>query len=58
MTTIHDDRRLVARAKLATIRHRSEVYGRSREGSALTVWLPQEGAPEILVLAAIHGDEP
>lgn len=58
MTTTHDDSRLVERAKRANVGHRSEEYGRSREGSALMVFLPREGLPEILVLAAIHGDEP
>ena len=48
----------VERLKTGRLRHSSSVYGRSREGIPLTVWIPEEGAPEILILAAIHGDEP
>jgi len=48
----------VDRLKSGSLRHRSSVYGTSREGIPLTVWLPESTAPEILVLAAIHGDEP
>lgn len=58
MATIDDDRGSVERAQRGTIRHRSEEYGESHDGDALTVWLPRNGSPEILVLAAIHGDEP
>ena len=39
------------------IRHASEVYGASVEGIPLTVYLPDSGRAEVLVLAAIHGDE-
>jgi protein MpaA len=39
------------------LRHLSSVYGRSRDGNALTVWLPEDGRPQILVLASMHGDE-
>jgi len=39
------------------IRHASAVYGKSHEGNPLTVWLPEDKNPEILVLASIHGDE-
>lgn len=48
----------VDRVKTGSLRHSSSVYGTSREGLPLTVWLPENGDPEILVLAAIHGDEP
>lgn len=48
----------VDRLKTGSLRHRSAVYGTSREGIPLTVWLPEDGAPEILILAGIHGDEP
>lgn len=47
----------VERSKMGIIRHASEVYGTSHEGSSLTVWLPEDKKAEILVLASIHGDE-
>jgi protein MpaA len=40
------------------IRHGSAVYGLSVDGVPLTVFLPDSGRADILVLAAIHGDEP
>jgi len=46
------------RLETGSLRHSSSVYGKSREGIPLTVWLPEDGTPEILILAAIHGDEP
>jgi hypothetical protein len=39
------------------IRHASSVYGTSLEGIPLHVSLPDEGRAEIVILAAIHGDE-
>ena len=48
----------VDRLKSGSLRHSSSVYGTSREGIPLTIWLPESGETEILVLAAIHGDEP
>lgn len=39
------------------IRHPSAVYGKSHEGTSLTVWRPEGHHPEILVVASIHGDE-
>ena len=48
---------LVERPKRGVIRHRSSVYGESREGYPLAVWLPEDGSAQILVLASIHGDE-
>lgn len=50
--------RLVERRDRGTIRHRYSTYGTSLEGSSLTVFLPEDGAAEIVILAAIHGDEP
>jgi protein MpaA len=49
---------LVDRHDRGVIRHPSTVYGRSVDGLPLTVFLPEGGAAELLVLAAIHGDEP
>jgi protein MpaA len=50
--------RLVPRHDRGVIRHASSVYGNSLDGIPLTVHLPDSGSAEILVLAAIHGDEP
>jgi protein MpaA len=33
------------------------VYGASLDGVPLTVFLPESGATEVVILAAIHGDE-
>jgi len=49
---------LVERHDRGVIRHAGSHYGTSVEGSALTVYLPASGSAELLVLAAIHGDEP
>ncbi|MEA2568317.1 MAG: murein peptide amidase [Acidobacteriota bacterium] len=49
--------RLVERRERGVIRHAGSVYGASLEGIPLTVWLPESGAAEIVVLASIHGDE-
>jgi protein MpaA len=48
----------VVRRDRGVIRHASSVYGASLEGIPLTVYLPDAGAAAIVVLAAIHGDEP
>jgi len=48
---------LVERRDRGSIRHAATVYGASREGIPLHVYMPKSGRPEILVLAAIHGDE-
>jgi protein MpaA len=48
----------VERQETGILRHSSSFYGTSREGIPLRVWLPEDRAPEILILAAIHGDEP
>ncbi|HEX7150930.1 MAG TPA: murein tripeptide amidase MpaA [Thermoanaerobaculia bacterium] len=48
---------LVARRDRGVIRHRSTVYGTSVDGVPLTVFLPESGSTDLLILAAIHGDE-
>lgn len=48
---------LVDRRDRGVIRHASSAYGTSAEGIPLTVYLPDSGSAEILILAAIHGDE-
>jgi protein MpaA len=48
---------LVPRSDRGVIRHRFESYGSSIEGVPLTVYLPDSGVAEILILASIHGDE-
>jgi len=48
------ERSLVARHDRGVIRHQSSVYGTSVDGVPLTVY----GTGAILILAAIHGDEP
>lgn len=40
------------------IRHAASAYGTSVDGIPLTVYLPDSGSVEVLILAAIHGDEP
>jgi protein MpaA len=50
--------RLVERRERGLIRHASSVYGTSFEGVPLTVYGPAAQAVDVLVLAAIHGDEP
>ncbi|HEX6640494.1 MAG TPA: murein tripeptide amidase MpaA [Thermoanaerobaculia bacterium] len=49
---------LVPRHDRGVLRHASSVYGTSLDGILLTVYLPESGGAEILILAAIHGDEP
>jgi protein MpaA len=51
------EQRLVERRDRGVIRHASSVYGTSAEGVSLTVHLPDAGSAEVVVLAAIHGDE-
>jgi len=48
---------LVARRDRGVIRHASSSYGSSLEGLPLTVYLPETGGAEVLILASIHGDE-
>ena len=52
-----NEQRLVERRDRGVIRHASSVYGSSVEGIPLTVYLPDDGSAEIVVLASIHGDE-
>jgi protein MpaA len=49
--------RLVGRRDRGVIRHAASVYGTSSEGVPLTVYLPDSGRAEIVILASIHGDE-
>ncbi len=53
-TTEH---RLVERRDRGVLRHPSSVYGTSADGIPLTVYLPDSGRAEVVILAAIHGDE-
>lgn len=48
---------LVERSKRGVVRHAGSVYGASVDGIPLTVYLPDDGTAEVVVLAAIHGDE-
>ncbi|HEV7763418.1 MAG TPA: murein tripeptide amidase MpaA [Thermoanaerobaculia bacterium] len=48
---------LVQRHDRGVIRHPNSVYGTSVDGIPLTVYLPHTGNAEIVILAAIHGDE-
>jgi len=48
---------LVPRRDRGVIRHPSTTYGTSVDGLPLTVYLPDGGAADLLILAAIHGDE-
>jgi len=48
---------LVERRDRGILRHTSETYGTSVDGLPLTVYLPGAANAEILILAAIHGDE-
>lgn len=49
--------RLVERRDRGVIRHASSAYGMSVEGVPLTVYVPDAGRAEIVILASIHGDE-
>jgi murein peptide amidase A len=48
---------LVERRDRGVIRHPSSNYGTSVEGVPLTVYLPESGRADVLILSAIHGDE-
>jgi len=48
---------LVPRRDRGVIRHRSTTYGSSVDGLPLTMYVPDAGDAEVLILAAIHGDE-
>jgi len=49
--------RLVERRDRGLIRHVASAYGTSVDGIRLTVYRPDSARAEIVVLAAIHGDE-
>ncbi len=51
------EQRLVARRDRGVIRHRSTTYGTSVDGLPLYVYLPESNRADVLILAAIHGDE-
>lgn len=51
------EQQLVARRDRGVIRHSSTVYGNSVDGIPLTVYLPESGRAELVIMAAIHGDE-
>lgn len=53
-----NEQRLVERRHRGVVRHASSIYGASVEGLPLAVYLPDEGPSELLIVAAIHGDEP
>jgi len=48
---------LVERRDRGVIRHAGAVFGASAEGIPLVVHLPDSGSAELVILAAIHGDE-
>ena len=48
---------LVPRRDRGVIRHASTTYGTSLDGIPLTVFVPDEGTAQLLILASIHGDE-
>ncbi len=48
---------LVARRDRGVIRHTASTYGTSVDGVPLTVYVPDSASAEVLILAAIHGDE-
>ena len=52
------DRQLVERRDRGVLRHASTSYGSSVDGIPLTVYLPESGRADLVILAAIHGDEP
>jgi protein MpaA len=49
---------LVERRDRGVIRHATMTYGTSVDAAPITVYLPDSGNAEMLILAAIHGDEP
>lgn len=51
------EQKLVERRDRGVIRHASSVYGTSVDGIPLTLYLPDSGRADVLVLSAIHGDE-
>lgn len=53
-----NEQALLPRRDRGVIRHPASHYGRSVDEVPLTVHLPAPGSAELLILAAIHGDEP
>lgn len=53
-----NEQTLVERRDRGVLRHASTVYGTSVDGLPLTVYLPDSGRAELVILSAIHGDEP
>lgn len=51
------EQRLVERRARGLIRHPSSSYGASVDGVPLSVYLPDGGNAEIVIMASIHGDE-
>lgn len=51
------EQRLVQRHDRGVIHHPTSTYGTSVDGIPLTVYLPDSGNAELIILAAIHGDE-
>lgn len=51
------EQQMVPRHDRGMIHHASSVYGTSVEGVPIRVFLPENGSAQLLVLAAIHGDE-
>jgi murein peptide amidase A len=49
--------RLVERRDRGVLRHASTTYGASVDGIPLSIYMPESGRAEVLILAAIHGDE-
>jgi protein MpaA len=48
---------LVPRRDRGVLRHPHQTYGSSVDGLPLTVYMPDSRSAEVLILAAIHGDE-
>ena len=57
MTSLTSDLKLVPRHDRGIIRHASSTYGTSVDGVPLTIYMPDRGDPQLLILASIHGDE-
>ncbi|PIE03698.1 MAG: murein peptide amidase A [Acidobacteria bacterium] len=48
---------LIPRSQSGKLNHYHSVYGQTVEGNPLVYWHPKDTAPEIVVMASIHGDE-
>ena len=57
MTSLTSDLKLVPRHDRGIIRHASSTYGTSVDGIPLTIYMPDRGDAQLLILASIHGDE-